>query len=140
MNQAIKWTIIFVCLIAYGLIVAFSGHFWASLLVLFVLLSIGIYDAEIAKWIDKWYKRRQIVRGAISAIIQNFCSKFSGRTVERRMDDLGPRRIRKKGLAHRLRLKSPFADLNAVNSPSRTCHINQSTDTPRRPLTVLVRK
>jgi hypothetical protein len=105
MNQAIKWTIIFVCLIAYGLIVAFSGHFWASLLVLFVLLSIGIYDAEIAKWIDKWHKRRQTVRGAISAIIQNFCSKLSGRTVERRMNDLGPRRIR-QGLAHRSRLKS----------------------------------
>jgi hypothetical protein len=50
-------------------------------------------------------KRRQTVRGAISAIIQNFCSKLSGRTVERRMGDLGPRHIR-KGLIHKLRLKS----------------------------------
>ena len=82
MNQAIKWTIIFICLIAYGLIVAFSGHFWASLLVLFVLLSIGIYDAEIAKWIDKWHRRRQTVRRAISAIIQNFCSTLSRRLTE----------------------------------------------------------
>lgn len=52
-----------------------------------------------------WRKRRQTVRGAISAIVQNFCSRLSEGVIERRIAKLGPRRIR-QGLARRSRLKS----------------------------------